>query len=84
MADGTDDRNVTSTDQAAAEIQAPMTQTWADDMATNRCTATHSLTTPTGLIAVRCDATAGHAGHRHQTHNDGGLVHWSDAETAEA
>jgi hypothetical protein len=72
------DRNLTSTDQAAAEVQAPTTQGWADDMSINRCTATHQMSTPAGDIAIRCDATAGHAGSAHQCHYDGGLVHWRD------
>ncbi|HEY1486696.1 MAG TPA: hypothetical protein VGF84_11370 [Micromonosporaceae bacterium] len=72
------DRNLTSTDQAAAEVQAPSTQAWADDMSINRCTSTHSMTTPSGEnVPVRCDATAGHAGNRHQCHYDGRIVHWA-------
>jgi hypothetical protein len=70
--------NLTSTSEAAAEIQAPTTQTWADDMAGNRCTATHTLFGPTGPIPLRCDATAGHGGDRHQTHHEGRVVHWQD------
>jgi hypothetical protein len=71
------DRNLTETDSAAAEIQAPTTQTWADDMSMNRCTATHSLSTPEGLVPIRCDAFAGHEGSRHQCHHDGRIVHWT-------
>jgi hypothetical protein len=71
------DRNLTSTDQAAAEIQAPTTVAWADDMALNRCTATHQMSTPDGEMVLRCDATAGHVGTRHQCHHDGRIVHWS-------
>jgi hypothetical protein len=77
------DINLTSTDQAAAEIQRSTTEGWADDLAQNRCTATHEVTTPAqvsapaGVVTVRCDGTAGHAGNRHEAHYDDHLVHWA-------
>jgi hypothetical protein len=70
--------NLTSTSEAAAEIQAHTTQTWADDMAANRCTATHALSGPDGHLMVRCDGTAGHGGDRHQCHHEDRIVHWRD------
>jgi hypothetical protein len=72
------DRNLTSPDQAAAEIQAPTTVSWADDMALNRCTATHQIATLDGEIPLRCDAAAGHAGSAHQCHHNNRIVHWRD------
>jgi hypothetical protein len=71
------DRNLTSPDQAAAVVQAPSTQAWADDMSLNRCTSTHSIATVDGEIPLRCDATAGHAGNEHQCHHAGRIVHWT-------
>jgi len=71
--------NLTSTDQAAAEIQAHTTQSWADDDALNRCAATHFMSNPDGDITVRCDAAAGHGGGHHHGHHLDRPVHWSDA-----
>jgi len=73
------DANLTSTDQAAAEIQAATTQIWADDDAQNRCVATHRMTSPSGVLTVRCDGVAGHGGGRHRGHHAGRPVNWTDA-----
>jgi hypothetical protein len=71
------DRNLTSTGQAAAVVQAPTTQGWADDMAADRCTVTHTMSTPTGDVSLRCDGSASHGGNRHQCHYDQRIVHWT-------
>jgi hypothetical protein len=71
------DSNLTSTDEAAAEIQAPTTQTWAGDDAQNRCTATHLLSTPVGDTSVRCDGAAGHGG-AHHGHDGDDVVQWEN------
>jgi hypothetical protein len=71
------DRNLTSTEQAAETIQAPSTQAWADDMAANRCTATHPISTPDSEVSVRCDGQAEHGGTQHQSHYDDRIVHWT-------
>jgi hypothetical protein len=66
-----------NTRQAAEEIQAVTTQTWASDLAQNRCAATRVVSTPAGDAPVRCDAAAGHGGDRHVGHVDGEQVTWS-------
>lgn len=70
--------NITSTDQAAETVQAPTAQGWADDLAQNRCTATHIAANVRGDVQVRCDAQLGHAGSVHRSHDSGQLVEWPD------
>jgi hypothetical protein len=62
---------------AAEEIQPPTAQTWADDGAPGRCTATHTISTRGGDVAVRCDGQRGHAGTAHQGRDDSRLVRWT-------
>jgi hypothetical protein len=62
---------------AAGEIQAPASQSWADDGAQGRCTAAHTISTSGGKVAVRCDGQLGHAGTAHQGHVDSRLVRWT-------
>ena len=71
------DRNLTSTEQAAETIQAPSTQAWSDDMAADRCIATHVVSTPAGDVSVRCDGPAKHGGAEHQSHHEERIVHWT-------
>lgn len=62
--------------QAAAEIQAPTTERWADDQAENRCTATRQLSTPQGEATLRCEGQVGHDGP-HQVIVDGQPIRWT-------
>jgi hypothetical protein len=70
--------NSTGTDQAAALVQSPTAQGWADDSAIGRCTATHIASNVRGDTQVRCEAQAGHAGTLHQSHDSGLLVRWHE------
>jgi hypothetical protein len=72
--------NITNTDQAAATVQAPTAEGWADDLAQGRCTATHVDANVTGDTTVRCDAQAGHAGAEHQSRDSGREVRWSGSD----
>ncbi len=63
--------------EAASEVQAPTSQSWADDGAQGRCTASHTISTSGGKVAIRCDGQAGHAGTAHQGRLDARLVRWT-------
>jgi hypothetical protein len=63
--------------QSATEVQAPTSQSWADDGAQGRCTAAHTISTSGGKVAIRCDGQAGHAGAAHQGRLDSRLVRWT-------
>ncbi|HKD96988.1 MAG TPA: hypothetical protein VKB69_05225 [Micromonosporaceae bacterium] len=66
-----------NTRQAAEEIQAVTTQTWAGDLARNRCTSTRTVSTPEGDLPVRCEGAAGHGGTRHLGQLNGARFTWS-------